>query len=439
MIIKSTYNKYYGSANSILNMPLTQTNTRPDYATAKEALTILKVQPQTLYTYVSRGLVRSISQPGLKDKLYLKEDLERLHARSKARNGHGPAAASAMNWGEPIIPTSITEITPEGPKLRGHNAIELAKSGASFESVTELLWKGVITANHPGWPGIKNHEKIMALTKFIDTNISDEFLEVLASITLHLGLLSGSISERLVFGNTTAAGREIIQTLTGCFGYISRKRCYTPIKEGQSIAAGLTQALSLDSTDENHEIFRSILVILADHELSPGTLAARVAASSGCTLHSCIASAICTSSGVKIGRLYEQVDSFFEQYQTSRDMIERANHLQRQGMVAAGFNHPLYPRGDPRGRHLMSRVQQLRKNHEALDRACEFAEYMTTEHQCHPRHEFAIVALTRSMGLPKQTPAALFVLARIAGWVAHVQEQRLSSMLLRPRAKFITS
>lgn len=87
----------------------------------------------------------------------------------------------------------------------------------------------------------------------------------------------------------------------------------------------------------------------------------------------------------------------------------------------------------------MDLVQQLRMNHEELERICQFSEYMTVEHQCHTRHEFAVVALTRSMKLPKQTPAALFVLARIAGWVAHVQEQRLSSMLLRPRAKFISS
>ncbi|MDM0084662.1 citrate/2-methylcitrate synthase [Variovorax sp. J31P179] len=32
---------------------------------------------------------------------------------------------------------------------------------------------------------------------------------------------------------------------------------------------------------------------------------------------------------------------------------------------------------------------------------------------------------------------ALFALARTAGWVAHVQEQRQTGMLLRPRAKFV--
>jgi citrate synthase len=41
------------------------------------------------------------------------------------------------------------------------------------------------------------------------------------------------------------------------------------------------------------------------------------------------------------------------------------------------------------------------------------------------------------MGVPRQSVGTLFTLARMAGWVAHVQEQRLSGMLLRPRAKFV--
>jgi len=407
-----------------------------DYATAEEAISLLKVRAETLYTYVSRGLIRSIPQPGLKTKLYLKEDLERLRARSTARNGHGPSAASAMNWGEPIIPTSITEITADGPKYRGKNVIELAQSGASFETVADLLWTGISTESNSAWPATSNHQNIIALTELIETEISNEFLEVMASITLHLGLLGGSTSEGLPGENTIPAGREIIQILTGCFGYMTPKRRYIPLREGQSIAAGLIQALGLEDTAENHEIFQSILVILADHELSPGTFATRVAASSGCTLHSCIASAICTSSGGRIGRLYEQVDIFLARNRTVKKMIESANLLQNRGVVVPGFNHPLYPRGDPRGRYLMDLLRRLRKGYKEIDRVCRFSEFMNAEHQSHPRHELAIVALTRSMSLPPQTPAALFVLSRIAGWVAHVQEQRLSSMLLRPRAKF---
>ncbi|RZJ10182.1 MAG: citrate synthase, partial [Haliea sp.] len=71
------------------------------------------MRPQTLYAYVSRGWIRSVAQPGQKDKLYSRDDVDRVSKRSAARSGHGAVAASAMNWGEPILPTSITEITPD--------------------------------------------------------------------------------------------------------------------------------------------------------------------------------------------------------------------------------------------------------------------------------------------------------------------------------------
>ena len=40
---------------------------RRDYASAAEAMEILKVRQQTLYAYVSRGWIRSVAQPGQKD------------------------------------------------------------------------------------------------------------------------------------------------------------------------------------------------------------------------------------------------------------------------------------------------------------------------------------------------------------------------------------
>ena len=54
---------------------------RRDYASATEAMQILKVKPQTLYAYVSRGWIHSVAQKGLKDKLYLRDDLPRVGMR----------------------------------------------------------------------------------------------------------------------------------------------------------------------------------------------------------------------------------------------------------------------------------------------------------------------------------------------------------------------
>ncbi|MEO7403918.1 MAG: citrate synthase, partial [Burkholderiales bacterium] len=90
-----------------------------DYLTREEALAILGVKAQTLYAYVSRGHIRSVTQPDGRSSFYVRDDVEKMRAKSAARAGHGAVAASAMRWGEPVIVTSITDIAPNGPHYRG--------------------------------------------------------------------------------------------------------------------------------------------------------------------------------------------------------------------------------------------------------------------------------------------------------------------------------
>ena len=81
-----------------------------DLIPAKAAARILGVKPATLYAYVSRGLIRSYQREGSRQRYYSQGDVERLKARAKARSGHGPVAASALRWGEPVLDSSITRI-----------------------------------------------------------------------------------------------------------------------------------------------------------------------------------------------------------------------------------------------------------------------------------------------------------------------------------------
>ena len=55
-----------------------------DYLSAKDAARILSVKPQTLYTYVSRGLIRSVAQLDRKQRLYYREDVEKVRATGRA-------------------------------------------------------------------------------------------------------------------------------------------------------------------------------------------------------------------------------------------------------------------------------------------------------------------------------------------------------------------
>ncbi|CAB3807019.1 hypothetical protein LMG28614_06513 [Paraburkholderia ultramafica] len=403
-------------------------------------MAILNVRLQTLYAYVSRGLIRSVRQPGRRERLYWRDDLRRIADRSRARAGHGPAAASAMNWGEPIIPTSITEITAEGPRYRGRLAVDLARMRAPFESVADLIWTAAWDDKAPAWTiehaPAEQKRMIRTLTSL---HSYDQIIEVFALVTLQIGLLRGSVAERVRGGRTVDAGRQIIQTLVGFCGLATERGRYTPLRDGQTIVTGLLQALSVPVTDENYEAIEATLTLLADHELSPGTLAARVCASSGGSLHSCIAAAMCASSGAQTGLLYELIDDFIAEANKASVLVNRAKKLRARGVAIPGFVHPLYPRGDPRAAYLLDVLKRRTVQTAPMKAIYAFVNNVEVNDSIFPRHELAVVALVRAMGLPKHVSAVLFVMARVVGWIAHVQEQRLSGSLLRPRARFVSA
>src|SRR5829696_4372737 len=99
------------------------------FVDAQAAAKHLGIQLRSLYAYVSRGQVRSVPGEQGRPRLYALDDLERLRVRRDARAGHGAVAAGALRWGEPVLDSAVTAITPRGPAYRGRLATELATEG----------------------------------------------------------------------------------------------------------------------------------------------------------------------------------------------------------------------------------------------------------------------------------------------------------------------
>ncbi|MES2912739.1 MAG: citrate/2-methylcitrate synthase [Pseudomonadota bacterium] len=410
------------------------------YMDARQAMAHLNVQHQTLYAYVSRGLVRSFRQPGKKSNLYLREDIERLKARAEVRSGQGVIAASAMQFGEPIVPTSITEISPEGPRYRGLIAVDLAARQVSFESVAELLWTGLSPDEGVRWDVKPLPAEVRRLCESLGkVGTREQFMEVFALVVLTLGISRGGVAQRLRSGNTLDAAKQVLQVLVGCLGLLAGERRFTPLKAGDSMVQGVLRALGGNVSDENSRAIEAILVLLADHELAPASFASRVAASSGSSLHGCLVSAMCTHAGVKVGHVYDQAEVFLAGARTRAALLRRVTELRDQGRKVPGFAHPLYPKGDPRAACLL-RIAAARSRHSVrLREFMAFIDTARTELNLLPQVELVVTALCNEMGLPRESGGALFAIARSAGWVAHILEQRLSSVLLRPRAKFVNN
>jgi citrate synthase len=95
-----------------------------------------------------------------------------------------------------------------------------------------------------------------------------------------------------------------------------------------------------------------------------------------------------------------------------------------------GFGHPLYPRGDVRGRALLS----------AIDVPPAFVQLAAAGRDVldeEPNVDFALAAMASAYDLPRHAPATIFALARSVGWLAHGIEQAVSGQLIRPRARYV--
>lgn len=408
-----------------------------DYLTASEATRLLEVKLQTLYAYVSRGLIRSTARVGNKARMYLREDVERVRARALARSGHGPAAADAMNLGQPIIPTAITEITPEGPRYRGRLATELAMQARSFEAVAQLLWSGDWDPDAPAWRVRPAPAEFVRLVEgFGDSSQRNPLLEIFALAILHLGLQQRGRTRSVESEDIHEEARQVIGHLVGCCGIASDARRYEPMRRGERVAPALLRALGGQAGAEEVAVMAALLAMLADHELAPGTLSVRVAAGSGATLHGCLAAALCASSGLVVAHRFDEIHDFFVAGRGRAGWVRQALALNGQGQPIPGFGHPMYPRGDPRGTMLMDFIRRHRPNARLLA-VCGFVEEVEQLTGLKVRHELPMVALARDLGLPRHAASAIFLVSRTAGWVAHIEEQRASRQLLRPRAQFV--
>src|SRR5919112_658550 len=124
-------------------MRVTMSGSRPPHLIpADQALARLGVSRQTLYAYVSRGLVRAEPAPDdPRRSLYDQRDLDRLVQRRRRGRARKDVAASAIDFGEPVLASAITRIGDDGLFYRGRDATALAAS-ASLEEVAGILWEG---------------------------------------------------------------------------------------------------------------------------------------------------------------------------------------------------------------------------------------------------------------------------------------------------------
>ncbi|MEZ4318293.1 MAG: citrate synthase [Myxococcota bacterium] len=346
------------------------------WLTSDEACARLGVKRATLYTYASRGQVRTRSDGG-RTRQYHRDDLEVLAGRSAAHAGSRSRAAAALAWGEPVLTTAISAIDPDGPYYRGVPALDCVDE--PLERIAERLWD--IPASP--WPHVEAPPctDLLALRRHVDAMAAED-------------------PDRAVW--TGAAELERAKRIVGAL----RHACRLP----------------------DHPDLRAAQVLTADHELNASTFTARVVASTGADLYACVAAALAALSGPRHGAASLEVHHVLERF-TSGSAAGVLEQAASTGLP--GFGHPLYPHGDPRAEHLLHRTRGSRET-EGLRRLVDAVAPLGLL----PNLDVGLLAVCQAHGLPATAGALLFASARSVGWIAHVFEQRTRPGLLRPRADY---
>jgi len=382
------------------------------YLTARETAERLGIKRDTLYAYVSRGLLRSQPIPGSRERGYRTEEVERLRA------GRGLSRATRSEPFVPVIDSAICLI--EGGRLyyRGHDAIRLAES-ATLEDIADLLWgqDPISTFRHSQRSearGIGGRVGAAASLGVIE-RCHVRLAELAAA---DLGALD------LTPHGIVRTGRAILYELAACIG--DRPTAPDPVHEQLAALWRLDQ--------KGADLIRRCLVLLADHELNASTFVARCVASTGATPYAVVSGALAALSGRRHGGASASAEALLHEIAERDDPLAvMAARLARNEMLP-GLGHPLYPDGDPRAAALLNAAMAaIPASRPLIEAAVAAARQLVPQP---PNVDFALAAATTALGLPQGTALAIFILGRTVGWIAHAIEQYQSDVLIRPRARY---
>ncbi|MBN3845607.1 MULTISPECIES: citrate/2-methylcitrate synthase [Burkholderiaceae] len=375
-----------------------------NWITLTEAARQLGVQPQTVYAYVSRGSIAVMPDPlDPRKSLYRAEDVLGLCRKKQVGRKREALAAGTIFGAEPCIYSGITTFSKGRAYYRGHNSIRLSET-ATLEEVAAILWNAR--------PPISFESASIPLQ-------GDERGRQCAFMSLAALAANGHSTHGRTDSALHAETGRLVAVVAQAFG----AQC-----DGHAQWTHERLALGWRQDAAVADLIRRALVLIADHEITSSTFAARITASTGASLAGCLLTGLATFSGPLHGDASGRVRAVFDDVERLGAEHVVSHHLQ-SAIPIPGFGHHLYPDGDPRARALLDRLDPPKE-------LASFIDKVVTLTGLQPTIDVALATLATQFQLPRDAAFGLFATARSVGLLAHCIEQLRVGKVIRPRGRY---
>jgi citrate synthase len=183
-------------------------------------------------------------------------------------------------------------------------------------------------------------------------------------------------------------------------------------------------------------------ICTAEHGLNASTFTARVTASTGADCGAALSSAVGALSGPLHGGAPAYVKPMLDEVEATGDpetWVREALDAKRRIM---GFGHRVYRAEDPRSRILKRTAEELGSPQIEIAERLEEAALAELERR-HPERplrtnvEYYSALVLDVAEIPPPLAPAMFACSRVAGWSAHILEQKRTGRLFRPSARYV--
>jgi citrate synthase len=183
-------------------------------------------------------------------------------------------------------------------------------------------------------------------------------------------------------------------------------------------------------------------ICTAEHGLNASTFTARIVASTGADCGAAMSAAVGALSGPLHGGAPARVLPMLDEAAKADDMEEFVRGILDRGQRLMGFGHRVYRAEDPRARLLRRTASELGSPRfpvaEELERvALEELRRRKPDRVLATNVEFWSAVVLDVAEIPPPLTPAMFACARVAGWSAHILEQKRTGRLIRPSAKYV--